>query len=82
MSVQDVAEQATITYEQVREHLAGLTTRLKNPKYGFAQSTWPVGTERLPGGVASYRLPADLVPLWRHGRGSTGLSKPLPAGRS
>lgn len=45
MSVQDVAEQATITYEEVRGQLAGLKTRLKNPKYGFAQSTWPVTTE-------------------------------------
>lgn len=63
VSVQDVVEQASITYGQVRGQLAGLTMRLKNPKYGFAQSTWPVTIEWLSGGVASYRLPADLVPL-------------------
>ena len=81
VSVQDVVEQASITYGQVRGQLAGLTMRLKNPKYGFAQSTWPVTIEWLPGGVASYRLPADLVPLWRQARGLGGSqnSSPLPS---
>ncbi len=69
VSVHDVATQASITYGQVRGQLAGLTMRLKNPRYGFAQTTWPVEIEWLPGGVASYRLPPDLVPLWREVRG-------------
>lgn len=54
--------------------------RLKNPKYGFAQSTWPVTIQWLPGGVASYRLPADLVLLWRQARGlSESQNSPQPA---
>lgn len=69
VSVLDVAKQASITYGQVRGQLAGLTMRLKNPKYGFAQTTWPVEIDWRSGGVASYRLPPDLVPLWRQARG-------------
>ncbi len=69
VSVQDIAAQASITPGQVKGQLAGLTMRLKNPRYGFAQTTWPVEIQWLPGGVASYRLPSDLVPLWRQARG-------------
>ncbi len=69
VSVQDIASQAAITYGQVRGQLAGLTMRLKNPKYGFAQTTWPVQIDWEPGGVASYRMPPELVPLWRQVRG-------------
>ncbi len=72
VSVQDIAAQALITTGQVKGQLAGLTMRLKNPKYGFAQTTWPVEIQWLPGGVASYRLPSDLVPLWREVRGLDG----------
>ncbi len=69
VSVQDIIEQASITNGQVKGQLAGLTMRLKNPRYGFAQTRWPVDIEWGPGGVASYRLPDDLVPLWRQVRG-------------
>lgn len=81
VSVQDVAEQASITYGQVRGQLAGLTMRLKNPKYGFAPRTWPVTIQWLPGGVASYRLPDPLKPLWRQARG-LGQSQHLSAAGS
>lgn len=64
VSVADVATQAAITTAQVRGQLAGLTMRLKNRKYGFAQNAWPVTIDWV-GGVASYRLPAELVPVWR-----------------
>ncbi len=37
----------------VRGQLAGLTMCLKNPIYGFAQTTWPVTNTWLPGGFAS-----------------------------
>jgi hypothetical protein len=76
VSVQDVAAQASITWGQVRGQLAGLTMRLKNPKYGFAQNDWPVKIEWLNGGVASYRLPPELVPLWRQVRGLEPPSAP------
>lgn len=68
VTVQDVMEHASITYGQVKGQLAGLTMRLKNPKYGFAQNTWPMEIDWQPGGVASYRLPGELVPLWRQAR--------------
>ncbi len=69
VSVQDVAAQAAITAGQVRGQLAGLTMRLKNPKYGFAQRNWPVEIDWSPSGVASYRLPPELAQLWRQVRG-------------
>jgi len=68
VSVQDIATQASITSGGVRGQLAGLTMRLKNPKYGFAQTEWPVEIEWLPGGFASYRMPSNLVLLWREVR--------------
>ena len=82
VSVQDVATQASITYGQVRGQLAGLTMRLKNPKYGFAQRSWPVEIQWLPGGVASYRMRSDLVPLWRQVRGldDVGVAPQNPPG--
>jgi hypothetical protein len=49
----------------VKGQLAGLTMRLKNPKYGFAQTTSPVDVLWLPGGIASYSLSADLAEVWR-----------------
>lgn len=69
VSVQDIALHASVTPAQVRGQLAGLTMRLRNPKNGFTQTTWPVEIKWLPGGVASYTLPADLVPLWTQARG-------------
>jgi len=74
VSVLDVAEQASINHDQVRGQLAGLTMRLKNPKYGFAQNRWPVEVDWRSGGVASYRLPPELVPLWRSVRGLTDVA--------
>lgn len=69
VGVKDVAEQAGITEAGVRGQLAGLTMRLKNPRYGFAQSSWPVTNTWLPGGFASYRMdPALAAPGARSGR--------------
>lgn len=68
VSVLDVAQEASITYGQVRGQLAGLTMRLKNPNYGFEQTVWPITVDWLPSGVASYRMPPELVPLWRQVR--------------
>jgi hypothetical protein len=42
VTVAAIAQEAAITVESVRGQLAGLTMRLKNPKYGFDQNTWPV----------------------------------------
>ena len=65
VGVLDLADRAQITPGSVRGQLAGLTMRLKNPKYGFAQNTWPVEVEWLPGGIASYTMDAGLAALWR-----------------
>ncbi len=65
VSVKDVAEQAGITEAGVRDHLAELTMRLKNPRYGFAQTSWPVTNTWLPGGFASYRMDPALAAAWR-----------------
>lgn len=65
VSVKDVAEQAGISEAAVRGQLAGLTMRLKNPVYGFAQTTWPVTNTWLPGGFASYRMDPELAAIWR-----------------
>jgi len=70
--------QAGISAAQVKGQLAGLTMRLKNPKYGFAQNNWPVEVEWLPGGVASYRMPQDLIALWKQAREVTPLVEPEP----
>lgn len=64
VGVKDVAEQAGITEGAVRGQLAGLTMRLKNPVYGFAQITWPV-TVTFSGGPASYRMDPALAAMWR-----------------
>lgn len=69
VTVADVMAHAGITNGQVKGQLAGLTMRIKNPKYGFAQTTWPFEVEWQPGGVALYRLAPDLIPLWRQARG-------------
>lgn len=68
VTVPDVMAHAGITSGQVKGQLAGLTMRIKNPKYGFAQTNWPFEVEWQPGGVALYRLPPDLIPLWRQAR--------------
>jgi hypothetical protein len=65
VGVKDVAEQAGITEAGVRGQLAGLTMRLKNPRYGFAQTSWPVTNTWLPGGFASYRMDPALAATWR-----------------
>ncbi len=79
VNVQDVASQAAITVGQVKGQLAGLTMRLKNPKYGFAQTTWPVEIDWEPEGLVTYRMPAELVPLWRQVR---GLDQPDPVSQN
>ncbi len=75
VTVQDVAAHASITYGQVRGQLAGLTMRLKNPKYSFEQTSWPVEFDWGPEGLVTYRMPPELVPLWREVR---GLEQPSP----
>jgi len=68
VSVADIALHASITVPSVRGQLAGFTMRLRNPKYGFTQTSWPVDVSWLPGGVASYQMSADLVLLWKQAR--------------
>jgi hypothetical protein len=70
VGVKDIAATAGITTAQVRAHLAGLTMRLKNPKYGFAQNAWPAHVTWLPGGVASYSVEPVLASIWRELRGA------------
>ena len=65
VGVVDVANHAGVTAASVRGQLAGLTMRLKNPKYGFSQNAWPVDIEWLPGGVASYTMDPTLGRVWR-----------------
>lgn len=65
VSVKDIAEQAGISEAAVRGQLAGLTMRLKNPTYGFAQTTWPVTITWLPGGFVGYRMDPGLAATWR-----------------
>lgn len=69
VGVQDIALAAGITKESVRGQLAGLTMRLKNPRYGFAQNQSPAAVTWLPGGVASYAMDAALAEVWRTIRG-------------
>jgi hypothetical protein len=65
VGVKEVAEQAGISEAAVRGQLAGLTMRLKNPVYGFAQTTWPVIVSWTPGGLVSYRTDHGLAATWR-----------------
>ncbi len=65
VGVKEVAATAGIIEGSVRGQLAGLTMRLKNPKYGFAQKAWPVQVRWLPGGIASYGMDPTLAALWR-----------------
>jgi hypothetical protein len=76
VSVKDEAEQAGITEAGVRGQLAGLTMRLKNPRYGFAQTSWPVTNTWLPGGFASYRMYRALAATWRGIRQETATPPP------
>jgi len=69
VGVKDIALAAGITEGSVRGQLAGLTMRLKNPRYGFAQNQWPAVVTWLPGGVASYGMNAALAAMWRDIRG-------------
>jgi hypothetical protein len=68
VSVQDIVAHANITVGQVKGQLASFTMRLRNPKYGFSQSTWPVDVVWLPGGVASYSMDPELGAMWRQVR--------------
>lgn len=65
VGVPEVAAEANISVGSVKGQLAGLTMRLKNPKYGFTQTTSPVDVTWLSGGIASYSLPAELAAIWR-----------------
>jgi len=65
VGVKDIAATAGISDGAVRGQLAGLTMRLKNSKYGFAQNTWPVYVTWLAGGVASYAMEPPLAAIWR-----------------
>jgi hypothetical protein len=70
VSVADIAQQADISIGQVRGQLAGLTMRLRNVRYGFVQTEWPVDVTWLPGGIASYSMCPEYVRLWRQARDS------------
>jgi hypothetical protein len=65
VGVEDIAQTAGITKGSVRGQLAGLTMRLKNPKYGFLQNVWPTQVAWLAGGVASYTMDPALAEIWR-----------------
>jgi hypothetical protein len=65
VTVAAIAQEAAITVESVRGQLAGLTMRLKNPKYGFDQNTWPVEITFTAGGFSSYTMSPDVAALWR-----------------
>lgn len=69
VGVKEIAVAAGITEAGVRGQLAGLTMRLKNPKYGFDQTQWPTTVEWLQGGVARYHLQPGLASQWRQIRG-------------
>jgi hypothetical protein len=69
VGVKDVAEQAGISEGAVRGQLAGLTMRLKNPAYGFAQTTWPVTITWLPEALlATGWIPGSPLPGGPSGR--------------
>lgn len=63
--LKDIAESAGLTNNSVRAQLAGLTMRIKNPKAGFAQTTWPIAVEWLGDGRASYHMAEELAAMWR-----------------
>lgn len=69
VGVRHIAQAAQTTEGSVRGQLAGLTMRLRNPKYGFQQTEWPTEVKWLPGGVASYRLDPELAAMWLEVRG-------------
>jgi hypothetical protein len=64
VTVKDVAKEAGITEGAVRGQLAGLTMRLKNPRYGFAQTAWPFGFE-WQGDHTTYYMDPELARIWR-----------------
>ena len=64
VTVKDVANEAGITEGAVRGQLAGLTMRLKNPRYGFAQTKWPFDFE-WQGDHTTYYMDPELARIWR-----------------
>jgi hypothetical protein len=64
VTVKDVAKDAGITEAAVRGQLAGLTMRLRNPKYGFAQTSWPFSFE-WQGDHTTYSMDHELARIWR-----------------
>ena len=69
VGVKQIAVAAGTTEAGVRGQLAGLTMRLKNPKYGFGQTDWPTSVTWDAGGYATYHLNPQLAETWRHIRG-------------
>lgn len=65
VTVKDIAQHATVSEAQVRGQLAGLTMRLRNPRWGFTQNVWPVEVIFQPTGLATYRMSPSLARLWR-----------------
>ena len=61
----DVVARAGIASAQARSQLAGLTKRLRDPAYAFAQHKWPVEFSRLPTGAISFRMDQGLAAAWR-----------------
>jgi hypothetical protein len=78
VGVPEIASEAHVSVGSVRGQLAGLTMRLKNPKYGFAQTTSPVDVTWLSGGTASYSLPTHLAETWRRIQGELTQDELLP----
>lgn len=78
--VKEIASTAGISEASVRGQLAGLTMRLKNPKYGFAQTSSPVDVNWLAGGVASYTMDPQLAAMWRSVNGSEDAASGAPPG--
>lgn len=74
VSVDDIVAHAGITRGQVKGQLAGLTMRLRNPNYGFAQNYWPAWVDWQSGGVASYHMDPDLAATWRSIRGQPAIT--------
>jgi hypothetical protein len=65
VSVKDVAEAAGVTEGTVRAQLAGFTRLLKNPSYGFMQTSWPFNVMWQQGNYAAYYMDPELVQIWR-----------------
>lgn len=78
VSVVDIMAHADISVGQVKGQLAGLTMRLRNPKYGFAQTEWPVAITWLQGGVASYSMDPILRAMWLQARGTEAPAAEVP----